>query len=126
MAGGDRKGTFKVEFLKEVEKEAQEKWENLKIFEVDAPQEGEGTTGKIFPRLLTKDETTLYRMVTVCCLIFMFPYNCKVLLIFTKSLNIQGIQELILIRDRHIFKSSLQSYPLLVTFYEVKIYWETV
>ena len=58
MAGGDRKGTFKVEFLKEVEKEAQEKWENLKIFEVDAPQEGEGTTGKIFPRLITKDETS--------------------------------------------------------------------
>ena len=35
MAGGDRKGTFKVEFLKE----------NLKIYEVDAPEVGEGTTG---------------------------------------------------------------------------------
>ena len=27
MAGGDRKGTFKVEFLKDIEKEAQEKME---------------------------------------------------------------------------------------------------
>ena len=45
MAGGDRKGTFKVEFLKDIEKEAQEKWENLKIYEVDAPEVGEGTTG---------------------------------------------------------------------------------
>ena len=30
MSGGDRKGTFKVEFLKEVERVAQEKWERMK------------------------------------------------------------------------------------------------
>ena len=33
----ERKGTFKVEFLKELEAKAQAKWEREKIFEEDAP-----------------------------------------------------------------------------------------
>ena len=43
--GGDRKGTFKVEFLKELERKAQEKWEEMKVYEMDAPEQGEGTPG---------------------------------------------------------------------------------
>ncbi|XP_023329045.1 leucine--tRNA ligase, cytoplasmic-like [Eurytemora carolleeae] len=70
MAGGDRKGTFKVEFLKEVEKEAQEKWENLKIFEVDAPQEGEGTTDEkymvTFPYPYMNGRLHLGHTFTIC------------------------------------------------------------
>ena len=46
MSGvGDRKGTFKVEFLKELERKAQEKWEEMKVYEMDAPEQGEGTPG---------------------------------------------------------------------------------
>lgn len=33
----ERKGTFKVEFLKEIEKKVQKKWEQDKMFEEDAP-----------------------------------------------------------------------------------------
>jgi len=41
----ERKGTFKVEFLKNIESSVQEKWENLKVFEEDAPDDGsEGTS----------------------------------------------------------------------------------
>jgi len=40
---GDRKGTFKVEFLKEVEQTAQQKWDEMKVYEVDAPEEGKGS-----------------------------------------------------------------------------------
>jgi len=36
----DRKGTFKVEFLKEIERSAQAKWEELKIFDENAPEDG--------------------------------------------------------------------------------------
>ena len=41
----ERKGTFKVEFLKEVERAAQAKWEEMKVYEMDAPQQGEGGSG---------------------------------------------------------------------------------
>ena len=46
VAAADRKGTFKVEFLKEVERVAQEKWEQMKIFEVDAPTGGRDKPGQ--------------------------------------------------------------------------------
>ena len=36
----ERKGTFKVEFLKEIESSVQERWDQLKIFEEDAPDDG--------------------------------------------------------------------------------------
>ena len=36
----ERKGTFKVEFLKEIEASVQERWDELKIFEEDAPDDG--------------------------------------------------------------------------------------
>lgn len=36
----DRKGTFKVEYLQEIEKKVQERWESQKIFEVEAPDDG--------------------------------------------------------------------------------------
>ena len=36
----ERKGTFKVEFLKNIEAECQQKWDKLKIFEEDAPDDG--------------------------------------------------------------------------------------
>ena len=36
----ERKGTFKVEFLKDIEKDVQAKWDELKIFEVEAPVDG--------------------------------------------------------------------------------------
>ena len=46
MSGGDRKGTFKVEFLKEVERVAQEKWERMKAglhkVPFSSPLRGEG------------------------------------------------------------------------------------
>ena len=36
----ERKGTFKVEFLKDIEKNVQAKWDELKVFEVEAPEDG--------------------------------------------------------------------------------------
>jgi len=39
----ERKGTFKVEFLKKIESDVQEKWDSLKIFEEDAPEGQKGT-----------------------------------------------------------------------------------
>lgn len=39
QAAVDRKGTFKVEFLQEIETEVQRKWEEEKVFEMDAPLE---------------------------------------------------------------------------------------
>jgi leucyl-tRNA synthetase len=44
-AGVERKGTFKVEFLKEIERAAQAKWDQLKIFEVDAPETARSSPG---------------------------------------------------------------------------------
>jgi hypothetical protein len=46
MAGTERKGTFKVEFLKDIERSAQAKWDQLKIFEVNAPQTGRSKPGR--------------------------------------------------------------------------------
>ncbi|RVE52289.1 hypothetical protein evm_003079 [Chilo suppressalis] len=40
MISSDRKGTFKVEFLQEIEKKVQERWDKEKIFEVEAPVDG--------------------------------------------------------------------------------------
>jgi len=37
---GERKGTFKVEFLKDIEKDVQAKWNDLKVFEENAPDDG--------------------------------------------------------------------------------------
>ena len=37
---GERKGTFKVEFLKKIESDVQEKWDTLKIFEEAASEDG--------------------------------------------------------------------------------------
>jgi hypothetical protein len=45
MAGTERKGTFKVEFLKDIERCAQAKWDQLKIFEVNAPETGRSKPG---------------------------------------------------------------------------------
>jgi leucyl-tRNA synthetase len=45
MAGTERKGTFKVEFLKDIERSAQAKWDQLKIFEVNAPESGKSKPG---------------------------------------------------------------------------------
>ena len=39
-AMAERKGTFKVEFLKNIEAECQQNWDKLKIFEEDAPDDG--------------------------------------------------------------------------------------
>ena len=39
-AMAERKGTFKVEFLKNIESECQQNWDKLKIFEEDAPDDG--------------------------------------------------------------------------------------
>jgi leucyl-tRNA synthetase len=36
--GGDRKGTFKVEYLQKIETEVQARWEAEKINEGDAPE----------------------------------------------------------------------------------------
>lgn len=36
----DRKGTFKVEYLQEIEKKVQSQWDNEKIFEIEAPGDG--------------------------------------------------------------------------------------
>ena len=38
----ERKGTFKVEILKQIEEEVQKKWDELKVFEEEAPAEGDG------------------------------------------------------------------------------------
>ncbi|XP_026470911.1 leucine--tRNA ligase, cytoplasmic [Ctenocephalides felis] len=35
----DRKGTFKVEYLQQIERKIQEKWEQEKVYETDAPEE---------------------------------------------------------------------------------------
>ena len=40
----ERKGTFKVEFLKKIESDVQEKWDSLKIFEENAPDDGQKGT----------------------------------------------------------------------------------
>lgn len=36
----ERKGTFKVEFLRQIEARVQKKWDEQKAFEVDAPAQG--------------------------------------------------------------------------------------
>ncbi|XP_014255426.1 leucine--tRNA ligase, cytoplasmic [Cimex lectularius] len=36
----ERKGTFKVDYLRSIEKDVQEKWNAMKLYEVDAPPEG--------------------------------------------------------------------------------------
>lgn len=41
-----RKGTFKVEFLKEIESQVQAKWEKEKVFELDAPKPGKDCPDK--------------------------------------------------------------------------------
>lgn len=35
----DRKGTFKVEYLQQIERDVQAKWEAEKVYEIDAPAE---------------------------------------------------------------------------------------
>ncbi|CAB4062284.1 LARS [Lepeophtheirus salmonis] len=45
----ERKGTFKVEFLKDIEKEVQSKWEELKVFEEDHDQNGADKFFVTFP-----------------------------------------------------------------------------
>ena len=37
----ERKGTFKVEFLKKIESDVQGKWDELKVFEENAPEDGQ-------------------------------------------------------------------------------------
>jgi leucyl-tRNA synthetase len=44
---GERKGTFKVEFLKGVEREVQKKWDAAKVNEFDAPS-GQEKAEKFF------------------------------------------------------------------------------
>ena len=44
----ERKGRVKVDFLLGLEKSIQEKWDELKIFEEDAPVEGSESTEKYF------------------------------------------------------------------------------
>ena len=39
-----RKGTFKVDFLKKIEEDVQAKWDSLKIFEENAPEDGQKGT----------------------------------------------------------------------------------
>lgn len=65
----DRKGTFKVEFLKGVERAAQQKWEDLKIFEVDAPQQPEDNEEKLmvtFPYPYMNGRLHLGHTFTIC------------------------------------------------------------
>ena len=38
-AATERKGTFKVEFLKDIERDVQKKWQEEHIFEENAPEE---------------------------------------------------------------------------------------
>lgn len=40
QAALDRKGTFKVEYLQDIEKKVQAKWDSEKIFEMEAPDDG--------------------------------------------------------------------------------------
>ena len=40
----ERKGTFKVEILKQIEEGVQQKWDELKVFEEDAPATGAGSS----------------------------------------------------------------------------------
>ena len=40
----ERKGTFKVEILKQIEEGVQQKWDELKVFEEDAPETGAGSS----------------------------------------------------------------------------------
>ena len=40
----ERKGTFKVEFLKKIESDVQERWDTLKVFEENAPEDGQKGT----------------------------------------------------------------------------------
>jgi len=45
----ERKGTAKVDFLKKIEKEIQQKWDTEKVFEVDASNvENQTSKGKYF------------------------------------------------------------------------------
>ena len=44
----ERKGTFKVEFLQQIEREAQARWENGKLFEANAPEAASGEKEKYF------------------------------------------------------------------------------
>lgn len=39
QANVERKGTFKVEYLQDVERKVQELWEKQKIYEIDAPEQ---------------------------------------------------------------------------------------
>ena len=39
MSGESRKGTFKVEFLKDIEKKIQARWEENKAYEENAPED---------------------------------------------------------------------------------------
>jgi len=70
MSGGDRKGTFKVEFLKDVERRAQQKWEDMKVYEMDAPQTGEGTSDEklmvTFPYPYMNGRLHLGHTFTIC------------------------------------------------------------
>jgi len=43
-----KKGTFKVEYLQEIEKKVQTKWEAAKIYEVNAPLDKKPITEKFF------------------------------------------------------------------------------
>lgn len=44
----ERKGTFKVEFLRQIEQQVQKRWYDEKIFEVDAPKDGNHTDHEKF------------------------------------------------------------------------------
>jgi len=67
---GDRKGTFKVEFLKDLERSAQQKWESLKVYEEDAPQSGEGNSDEkymvTFPYPYMNGRLHLGHVFTIC------------------------------------------------------------
>jgi len=70
MSAGDRKGTFKVEFLKDVERKAQEKWEKMKVYEMDAPESGAGTPDEklmvTFPYPYMNGRLHLGHTFTIC------------------------------------------------------------
>uniref|UniRef100_A0A671KQP7 Leucine--tRNA ligase, cytoplasmic n=1 Tax=Sinocyclocheilus anshuiensis TaxID=1608454 RepID=A0A671KQP7_9TELE len=44
--GSERKGTAKLDFLRKIEEEVQQKWEQEKMFEIDAPTTSEENTNK--------------------------------------------------------------------------------